>query len=337
MSGRRSQTVRFAIVLAALCGTPSALVEAQPNCATSGTTTPNSKQLFAFLEPLAALQALEKGSGRGTYQAPLMLVTGIQSRSAPKNLCRVLTPPPPGHCASPGPEPLRPPDATGGPPCVVCEENAKDAASKVYLQRQLSKVALERFFELCTALGYFGQWDALAVILKSGLDDLIRSEDPSHQAVASTLKSITNTRDHGAALRKLLSSALGGAGLSLDAEDLTTEGGLKACVKLAESSLNDARVAWQGEFAKWAKCRNDAVDEGAIAVATPAQGGDCNARRGSTTGPQTQWRPWLDWQKRSDRFRMCLESNHPPHPAIARYQTDACAPGTALAESDVKQ
>src|SRR5690606_8392860 len=108
--------------------------------------------------------------------------------------------------------------------------------------------------------------------------------------------------------------------LSLGAEDLSTEGGLEAAIKLCGSKLRSSRVQWQTEFAKWAKCRNDAAAAGRRALASEEATRRCNeASTDYTSAHAPAWKSALDWEKRQHAYDVCLESNPVSTLALAKH------------------
>lgn len=281
------------------------------------------RAVLHYAESLALLDALTQGRGNDNHRRPLYAVTGTATKQQ-RHLCLVSAPSRPEHCKSPGEKPL----IEASAPCVWCDEHAKDSAFKVYVRLELAVSSLRKLQTVYEQLGRDGRFDDLSEVITQCLSDA-RAE-PEVQAVAEALHALTTQRTRaarGAALERLITATLVAAELSLTPDDLATDGGLRAAIKLAEPAERRARTHWQTAFADWASCRTNATDNGKLPSGDEEAVKRCNQR---TTSDAETRRRLLTWQRNADREQMCLESNRLRRLNIARYERNACAPGLEL-------
>ncbi len=278
---------------------------------------------------VVALRALKEERGLANHERPLYTLAAAQPKNGEAHLCIVERPSLPAHCVAPGPRPV--PPSMPPPPCAWCDDAPKEEAWKRYIQQRLGTDALHALLELHRAVGYFGQHARLCEDFGEALK-VIGGRDQRGAALEAELGALVKAGSDAARERELtkeLEAVLSALELSLTADDLSTEGGLKAAIKLSASRLRSSRVRWQTEFAKWAKCHNDALSSGKLARDDEAATERCNDDA-SGYGPQhaSAWKSVFDWEKRRDTYRVCLQSNVETQLALAKHQKLPCPPGT---------
>ncbi len=292
-------------------------------------------ELVAKAETLAvaivSLRALDNQRGLANHESPLYALIDGNSQSGGAHLCAVERPSPPDQCVSPGPRPAVP--VNPQLPCAWCDETPKDRAWQSYMRRHLGVNMLRALMELDRALGNFGQYARLGAVLSDTLTVLAK-RNARGAALMSELKPLL-TANSGATQEQvmvaLLDDLIAAMDLSLDADDLSTEGGLEAAIKLSRSKLRMARVRWQTEFGIWAKCLNDARAAGKFARAEESAVQACNQSATRAQPPTSgELKAYMQWQKRKDAYRVCLQSNPAQGLAVARRQKVPCAPGASL-------
>jgi hypothetical protein len=187
-------------------------------------------------------------------------------------------------------------------------------------------------------LGYFGDHARVVGDLARGLVRLAEKDNLYGRALREGLAPLTAS--HSVSQRRdvferYLATALDALDLSLTPDDLTTEGGLRAAIKIAEPSVTSARVAWQNEFASWAECHSRAHSARKRVLRDRAAAAACSetAQQTAPGGNEDEWQSVLDWQSRAHRYQICLESNPAKRISAARYQAQPCASGRALRRS----
>lgn len=288
----------------------------------SDLTAARRRAVVQYTESLALLEALTQRRGTGNHQHPLYVVLGSASKTQP-HLCLVEKPRRPKHCDSVDQRPA----VEASAPCVWCDEQAKDAAFDTYVRLDLSVHSLRRLQALYEQSDAAGRFDALAQLIVESLSST--AGEPNVEAISVALRELSaakSAQERGRALEQRIAATLTAAKLSLTPDDVSTEGGLRAAIKLAETAQRRAQTQWQTAFAEWASCRTDATDNGKLPSGDRRVVERCNERRHSAAEPSARQR-LLEWQRAADRQRICLETNRTTALSVARYQASPCPLG----------
>lgn len=294
---------------------PVPVASAQP-----GATEAANRSIEALAETLAALDALGRGQGRATVDAPLFATAKASSKSQ-GFLCLIETEQD-SNC------PVAPTGNTtiASSQCTLCSSLERDRAWQRYVGAELGLRALD-------------------LLLALRLDP--SSPAPTAERLSAWLKSLEATAPRGKALQaalaelfgaqtpkarstafyKQLQAVLAALELSMTPDDLGEEGGLRATLKLAGHTRDAARSDWQLQFGAWSRCHAAAISSGQLGLSDANEVERCNRRAvpGTTADPELQ-----SYRQKQHARRACLDSALRLKLSIAQHQASACADGALI-------
>lgn len=274
----------------------------------------------ALVETLAALDALARGQGRGTPDAPLFAAAKASNKSH-GFLCLIES----GqgdNC------PAAPTGSTTGSTaqCTLCSSIERDRTWQRYLRAELGVRALG--FVLAMRLDQSTPMptaERLTTWLKALEGAAPRGK--ALQTALSELFSAQTPKARSAAFYKQLQVVLAALELSMTPDDLAEEGGLRATLKLATHTRDAARAEWQRQFTTWSQCHTDAIGRGQLGLSDANEVERCNRRAmpGANADAALQ-----SYRLKQHERRACLDSTLQLKLSIAQHQASACADGALI-------
>jgi hypothetical protein len=218
------------------------------------------------------------------------------------------------------------------PQCLYCDAANLTQTWRVYTQKQLGAEALKRLNELYRQLGRRVPLTEVARLIGKYASADETSSTTLGKASSWALRDYrlakTDTDLHEAA-QGSLQQAIDACGLSITPDDLATEGGLEASVKLSDAMLKAARGKWQKAFTAWVECLRGSAPKGRLNRASEADAKACDSgpRGQGDVRQHPEWKAVFDGQARRDAYDICLNVNQSQDLVVAEYQVAPCPPG----------
>ncbi len=285
-----------------------------------------------FAASLVRVDAATNARGTGSMRDPLYTIVGNKPNGANVHRCLV-QPRASNPCSAVGPSPPVPNHSL--PTCVHCDDAALARSWGVYTQKLMGAEALKRLHELHGHLRRRVPLSELGKLLREHVAREQTAAGAQARASASVLRDYavanTDTELHDAAERSL-QTVIEACGLGITPDDLATEGGLEAAVKLSEAMLKTSRNKWQKAFAAWTECLRSAASKAHLVRATAAEAKACNAgpRGRGDVRKHPEWKAVFDWQARRDAYDTCLNANQSHELVVVEYQVTPCPAGKAF-------